>query len=142
MDIKNTHQISKARQRLRSFSRDLSSLLNTIINTNAITKDTIYNQKKKCGNKNCKCTRGKLHHTKILSLSHESKTRLIPLTKFTFIELSRIEHQVRYYQRFRRARAEITRYFNTLLAEINKLGQNLLIEVAPKKGENNINSGL
>ena len=115
-------------------AKAIERLLEEILATKAIIKGTVYKQKKKCGNPNCKCARGKLHTANILSFSEEGRTRLIPLTKYTTNEFSKIRAEAQNYQQFRRARAEIVRYFNLLLGEINKLEQSLLLVVPAKKG--------
>lgn len=97
-------------------------------------KGTIYIQKKRCGNARCKCAGGELHCATMLSLSHQGKTRLIPLTKYSGVELMQIRKAVKEYQGFRHNRAEAVSDFKRLIEQINKLEQNLLIEVTPKKG--------
>ena len=134
--MNKANQISKSRQKVLSISKTIADLSNKVLSTKIMTKGTVYNQKKKCGNINCKCFDGKFYHTtKLLSFSHYGKTVLIPLTKYTMFELARIEKQVRDYQQFRRIRAEIICYFKLLIAEINKLEKNLLTEVDSKKGD-------
>ena len=105
-----------------------------MLSATGITKGSVYIQKKKCGNPNCKCAKGDLHCSNTLSMSHQGKTRLIPLTKYTITEVTEIKKQVRSYQSFRYNRAQVVHCFKILIAEINKLEQNLLIEV-PKKGD-------
>jgi hypothetical protein len=102
-----------------------------------ITKGTIYDQRRKCGHKKCRCFAGQLHETKVISFNEKGKTRLISLTKHSTLELSRIEQQVAEYQRFRKSRAKIVRYFKQLIAEINKLERSLLIGVDSMKGKHN-----
>jgi len=113
----------------------IERLLEEILATKAIIKGTVYKQKKKCGNPNCKCARGKLHTANILSFSEEGRTRLIPLTKYSTFEFSKIRAQVQSYQQFRKARSEIVYYFKLIMAEINKLEKSLKMEVPTKKGE-------
>ena len=134
MNIKETKQTSITKQRLLSLSGELTGLVARILKIKYIAKGSIYDQKKKCGNKNCKCARGKLHSTKLLSFSHEGKTHLIPLTKYSIFELYRIEKQVKYYRQFRSYRARIVRDFKLFMEEVNKLEKGLLIEVSAKKG--------
>ena len=112
----------------------IERLLEEILATKTIIKGTVYKQKKKCGNPNCKCARGKLHTANILSFSEEGRTRLVPLTKYTAIEFSKIRAQAQNYQQFRRARSEIVRCFKMLLVEVNKLEESLLLAVPAKKG--------
>lgn len=136
MNKKKAQQSSKSRQQILINSNALSKLLSKIISIKSITKGSIYNQKKKCGNPNCKCVQGKfLHTTRLLSFSHQGKTKLIPLTKYPILELSAIEQRVQHYQQFRYCRAQIVYYCKLLISEINKLEKSLLLEVIPKKGE-------
>lgn len=132
--MKRSAQISRSRQQILALSKKTYQHLGQMLKAKGITKGSIYIQKKKCGNPNCKCAKGDLHRSKILSMSHQGKTRLIPLTKYTITEFVKINRQVKNYQSFRYNRAQIVHCFKLLIAEINKLEMNLLIEV-PKKGE-------
>ena len=130
-------EISRSKQRILALCAEVSSCCDQLLKAAAktITKGSIYTQKKKCGNPHCRCARGQLHTARILSFSHEGKTRLIPLTKYFLIEVMEIEKQVKSYQRFRHNRAEIVHCFKELIGEINKLENALRIEVpGAKKG--------
>ena len=131
---RSTEQISKSRQQILVLSKKIYQHLTQMISAKGITKGSVYIQKKKCGNPNCKCAKGDLHCSNTLSMSHQGKTRLISLTKYTITEVAEIKKQVRSYQSFRYNRAQVVHCFKILIAEINKLEQNLLIEV-PKKGD-------
>ena len=131
----NTKEPSKSRKRLLDISRLLSSLSAEVLVSKPMTKGTVCDLKRKCGNKNCKCAHGEPHSTKVLSSSPHGKTRLLCLTKYPILDLSKIERQVKSYQQFRRNRAELVHSFNVLLTEINKLEKSLMVEVVPKKGE-------
>lgn len=131
---RSAEQISKSRQQILVLSKKIYQHLTQMISAKDITKGSVYIQKKKCGNPICKCAKGDLHRSNLLSMSHQGKTRLIPLTKYTITEVTKIKRQVKIYQRFRYNRAQVVHCFNLLMAEINKLEQNLLTEV-PKKGE-------
>ncbi|MEA3421284.1 MAG: DUF6788 family protein [Acidobacteriota bacterium] len=133
----NTKGISKSRKRLLDLSRLIANLSAEVLVSKPMTKGTVCDLRRKCGNKNCKCAYGEPHFTKVLSSSHNGKTRLLCLTKYPVLQLSKIERQVKSYRQFRRNRAELVHSFNLLLAEINKLEKNLLVEVPPKKGEFN-----
>lgn len=134
MERAGREQASRSRQQLLGILKAIGKLLEDVIATRTIIKGTVYKQKKKCGNPNCKCTRGELHGTNLLSLSDEGRTRLIPLTKYSPFEFSKISSDVQNYQRFRKARAEIVRYFKLMISQINELERSLLVEVPPKKG--------
>ena len=132
---RSTEQTSKSRQQILALSKKIYWHLTQMLSATGITKGSVYIQKKKCGNPNCKCAKGDLHCSNTLSMSHQGKTRLISLTKYTITEVAEIKKQVRSYQSFRYNRAQVVHCFKILIAEINKLEQNLLIEVPQKKGE-------
>ena len=136
-----TSQASTNRLQVRTLSKELTALPSALVRMREMTKGTIYIQKRKCGNKNCKCARGELHSTRVLSYKQQGKTRLICLTKYSAAELSKIEKQVWRYQQFRRARARIVSCFKSLIAEINKLEQNVTIPTPIKKGASNAKKG-
>jgi hypothetical protein len=127
-------QTSKSRQNLLIYAKAINRLIEELMPIREIVKGTVYKQKKKCGNPNCKCARGELHTANILSFSEEGHTRLLPLTKYSKKELSRIKSRVEQYRQFRKSRAEIVYYFKLLLEEINKLERSLLLGVPARKG--------
>lgn len=136
--MKNKNQeISKNKKQILDISENINSHISDLLKAKNIIKGTIYTQKKKCGNPNCKCASGTPHCAKILSCSYYGKTRLIPLTKYSDIELIEIEKQVKWYQKFRNNRAKVVSYFKQLITEINNLEKNILIEVDLKKGGHN-----
>lgn len=125
---------SKSRQQLLNISREINTCLDSIRHVKKLTKGTICNKTRKCGNPHCKCRNGKQHTTKILSLSHEGRSKVIHLGKYSILELAHIEKQVKAYQRFRTVRAHLANELKLLMAEINTLEHNLLIEIVPRKG--------
>ncbi len=129
-----TSQASANRLQVLTLSKELTVLSATLVKIREMTKGTIYIQKRKCGNKNCKCARGELHSTRVLSYKQQGKTRLICLTKYSAPELSMIEKRVQKYQQFRRTRATLASRFKLLLSEINKLEQSVTITIPIKKG--------
>ena len=128
-------ETSKTRQQIERLTKEISYHSSRILKSNNITKGTIYKQKKKCGNSNCKCAKGDLHSSEVLSFNLSGKTRLIPLTKYSILELMEMRKRVREYQKFRHNRAMAVSYFKKLIMAVNKLEKSLLIEVTPKKGE-------
>jgi hypothetical protein len=133
MALVHISHASKSRQRLVDIGKEISFCLNSIITAKSLTKGTICKKIRKCGNPHCKCSRGELHTTRILSLSHEGRSKIIHLGKYSFLALSQLEKRVKAYQRFRTARARLTNSLKLLIAEINMLEHYLLTEV-PHKG--------
>lgn len=126
---------SSSKQHIRRLSQIVSYHISRILKAYDLIKGTVCIQKKKCGNPRCKCARGELHQAKVISFSHEGKTRLIPLTKYSYIDIMRIERQVRNYQLFRLNRAKAVQVFKELISAFNTLEQHLLIEVPSYPGE-------
>ncbi len=138
MSKTDRNRISEIRQKILSIIKAIDRLLKIIIDTQLVTKGTICEKRRKCGHARCKCSGGELHVTKILSFSHKGKSRIIHLSKYTEKDLSRLERQVKDYQRFRKSRARLVYYFKLLIREINRMEQNISMEAAPpdKGGEN------
>ncbi|OGF64712.1 MAG: hypothetical protein A2Y62_14765 [Candidatus Fischerbacteria bacterium RBG_13_37_8] len=130
--------ISKARQNLLFLCSELERLVKQIVNSKEITKGTICEKRRKCGNQKCRCSKGELHITRILSYSHKGKSRIIHLSKYSLLELTKLEKQVKEYQQFRKSRAKIVAYAKLLIKEINQMEQALKVAVAPsaKGGDN------
>jgi hypothetical protein len=138
MNKQDKNQISAIRQKIVSIITTVDRLVEGVLNTRAVTKGTICEKRRKCGNPKCKCAKGELHVTKILSFSDKGKSRIIHLSKYSELELSRLEKQVKNYQQFRTSRAKIVHDLKLLIREINRMEQNILMDVAPsgRGGEN------
>jgi hypothetical protein len=126
--------VSITRQRLLHLGREIITYLNSIVYAKKLTKGTLCNKIRKCGNPHCTCAHGRPHISKILSSSHHGHSKVIHLGKYSVLELRRIENQVKAYQRFRKARAEVAHMLKEIMTEINTLEQNLLVEIVPQKG--------
>ena len=135
--MRSKKQASKNRQQLIRLSKTLPNQLENIISSKNLIKGSICEKRRKCGNPRCRCAHGELHTTKILSFSDGGKSHIIHLSKYSVLELSEIEQQVKQYQRFRKSRAKIVENFKRVISEINKLERSLLIDVNTKKGKNN-----
>ena len=125
----NPKKASQYRKELLKLLEELKSFAVKILAPRTLIKGSIYENKRKCGNRNCKCAKGKLHSSKALSFSCKGKTKLIHLSKFPLPELSKIEKQVKNYQQFRVARIKIVKCFNRFLEKMNYLESCLLTEV-------------
>jgi hypothetical protein len=54
-------ELSKLRQQIFAFNKKRTLLLTNIMKTEPFIAAQVYERFKKCGNKNCKCSRGELH---------------------------------------------------------------------------------
>lgn len=71
-------------------------------------KGTLYPLRRKCAKAYCRCARGPLHETMVLSASVSGKTRLWTIPAERIEEIRRMTEQ---YRRFRQARAELVKLY-------------------------------
>jgi hypothetical protein len=83
-----------------------------------MVKGTVYEMARKCGKPSCVCTRGQLHRSTVLSLSHQGKTRLLSVSPERLTEL---RGKTEEYQRLRRARAQVSAICKQMLAIIDRI---------------------
>ncbi|HAM49322.1 MAG TPA: hypothetical protein DCP92_00970 [Nitrospiraceae bacterium] len=83
-----------------------------------LVKGSVYEMARKCGNPSCRCTRGQLHKSIVLSWSHQGKTRLMSLPAERIAELRAKSEE---YQRFRKARARVAAISKELLSVIDRM---------------------
>jgi len=127
--MNDREKASQARAKISKLITRMSDLGKTVIAKRSLLKGTIVQSKRRCGHSNCKCAKGQLHETTVLTLSHQGKSKTIPLTKQPANVLEQLRKQVSDYQSFRRSRSEIVHCFNELMDAINQLELNLFVEV-------------
>lgn len=78
-------------------------------------KGTLYPLRRKCGKPSCRCARGQLHETMMLSASVAGKTKLwtIPAER-----VEQIREMTDRYRSFRRARTEFVKLYGQRLTRI------------------------
>lgn len=65
------------RSHLSKKEREIVSRINQMINKPGLLRANLVEMKRKCGNKNCRCTKGKLHKSWYLYQSKEGKSRML-----------------------------------------------------------------
>jgi len=139
MNAENMATASRCRADIKRLTEKVKQLSNNVMAPRSLVKGTIYENKKKCGNPLCRCaTAGYRHSTRLLSFSHQGKTHIISLGKYSKTELSKLEKQVQEYQSFRKARAEIVSTMETLVEQINELERVIVVDIESirKRGKN------
>ena len=81
-------------------------------------KGTVYELARKCGTPGCRCARGELHRSMVLSWSEGGKTRLKSL-KPEQVEEVRRKSEV--YARFRRSRATVTKICREMIEVLDRI---------------------
>ncbi|MCK9365461.1 MAG: hypothetical protein M0P74_17905 [Syntrophales bacterium] len=83
-----------------------------------MVKGTVYPLRRKCGKPNCRCAKGKLHETTVLSASISGRSRLWPVPTGQVEQMSRLTKR---YQRFRTARADFVKLYTKMLRAIDAI---------------------
>jgi hypothetical protein len=111
-------QLSRLRQALREYLRDLEQSLNVVFGRTPMVKGNVYELARKCGKPNCACARGELHRSMVLTWSDQGKHRIfsIPPEKLADLRIKSEE-----YLRFRRARARVTEICKKILGIMDRI---------------------
>lgn len=97
-----SRQLSRLKQELIQLRDSPVHDLAVFLSNRPLVKGSVYPLRRKCFKPSCRCARGALHETVVLTASIEGKTRLwtIPEDRIPAVRL-----QTEAYRRFRRARA-------------------------------------
>ena len=112
-------RLSRIRQSLSELAREAEQLTVVFMDRLPMAKGTVYEQRRKCGKPNCRCsTTGKGHATMRLSRSEGGRTRLIAIPRG---QLKELQILTRRYRRFRCARARLREIYKKMLLLIDEL---------------------
>ena len=118
--MKSRIEISRARQHLREVAARLDAHVETLLaERGPVVKGLFQMNATRCGNPNCKCSRGELHPTAMLVIAEKGKRKnlYVPLG-----DRPEIQRRSQRYRKLRQSRAEIVK----LSKEILKLTDSLL----------------
>jgi hypothetical protein len=118
MQASKRAHLSRLRQSLRRLAYEIESLLPVFMETTALVKGTVYEQRRKCGKPTCACATGKPHSTNVLSRSEGGRTRLMTIPSGRLVELRILTKR---YRRFRRSRARMVEIHKKMITLINEL---------------------
>jgi len=111
-------RLSRIRQSLDRLAQEIRQLISVFAGRLPMIKGTVYEQRRKCGKPTCRCARGRLHRTMVLSRSEGGRTQLIPIPEGRLKDWQVLTGR---YQRFRRARARLGQIYRTMLSLIDEL---------------------
>lgn len=113
-----SEHLSRMRQSLVRLRQELNQLMEVFLAPGPLVRGTLYTLKRKCGKPSCRCTRGELHRSLVLSWKEEGKTRLKMVSRE---ERAPLEKKTRGYQRFRKARARLVVIHQQMLGLIDEI---------------------
>lgn len=119
--MRNGHsnpRLSKLRQSLLELKDDLERLLPVFLKDFPLIKGSVYPLRRKCGKRTCRCWRGQLHETVVLSASIGGRTQLKTVPKD---EISRVRLLTKSYQCFRTARAQLVKLYVEMVSAVDRI---------------------
>ena len=109
---------SSLRAQLVQVQQQLPGLLEECFGREPLLPGSLYTLRRKCGKPNCRCTRGELHESTVLSYRGEGRPRNISPPPEQIDALRKMTED---YRRTRQARAELVRWHQRLLALVDEL---------------------
>lgn len=113
-------QASRLRQRISQEARGLIYLAELAQERSEMLPGSLYERRRRCGKRGCRCVRGKLHKGTALAIRSGGRGRWVSLTG---LEVEKVAGLTESYRRFRHTRAELVRAFGKLLRTFDELGR-------------------
>lgn len=111
-------KFSRLRQTLLHLAGEIKGLVEPLFSDLPVIKGTVYELKRKCGKPGCKCSRGDLHRSMVVSASEGGKTRLQVIPDGFLVE---VQGKVRRYQELRRVRARLGEIHRKMLKVMDQM---------------------
>jgi len=100
--MQTRRSLSELRQKLLHLYQRPREELALFLSDAPMTKGTVYPLRRKCAKASCRCVRGELHETVVLTASQEGKTRLWTIPPE---QIREIRERTQAYREFRKNRA-------------------------------------
>jgi hypothetical protein len=113
-----TQRLSSLRAQLTQAQQQLSGLLEDCFGREPLLPGSFYVLRRKCGKPNCRCARGKLHESTVLSYRGQGRPQNISPPPEQIDTLRTITDN---YRRVRQARARLVRWQRQLLTLVDAL---------------------
>jgi hypothetical protein len=111
-------QLSSLRSQLFQAQQGLPQLLEQCLGRAPLLPGSLYTLRRKCGKPNCRCSRGDLHESTVLSYRGQGRPRNISPPPE---QLGALQSMTRDYRRYRQARAHLVRWQRQLLKLVDAL---------------------
>lgn len=109
---------AKLRQELWQVHTALARTLRRLQRWQPMVQGSFYLLRRKCGNPRCRCARGELHASWVITRSEAGKHRIYPVPKETRAWLRQLTAE---YRRYQRARAVLVKRHQKMLALVDEL---------------------
>jgi hypothetical protein len=118
-----SESISRLRQQLWRTYRTLARTLRTLQRDAPMVQGSLYLLRRKCGKPTCRCARGHLHATWVLTRSEAGQSRLYAVPPD---QRGRLRPLAREYRRWQRARAQLIKQAARLVSLMDQLADSRL----------------
>jgi hypothetical protein len=125
-----SESVSRLRQQLWRLYGALARTLRALQRDAPMVQGSLYLLQRKCGKATCRCARGQLHSTWVLTRSEAGKHRLYAVPGE---QRGPLRPLAREYRRWQRTRALLVKQLARLLALIDRLAQQRLQRWPPPK---------
>ena len=123
---------SRLRQQLGRAYRALAHTVRALQRDAPMVQGSLYLLRRKCGHPTCRCARGQLHPTWVLTRSEAGQSRLYSVPTD---QRGRLRPLAREYRRWQRARAQLIKQSARLVALIDQLADQRLQTWPPPKAD-------
>ncbi|RMG55298.1 MAG: hypothetical protein D6722_28025 [Bacteroidetes bacterium] len=121
---------SRLRQKLWQVYRAVDHTLHLLKGDAPMVQGSLYLLRRKCGKPNCRCARGELHASWVLTRSESGRGRLYPVRAE---QLATLRPLAREYRRWQQARARLVKQCAEMVALIDELAEGRLQSWPPDK---------
>jgi hypothetical protein len=111
-------QLSSLRSQLLEAQHQLPQLLEACLGREPLLAGSLYTLRRKCGKPSCRCSRGELHESTVLSYRGQGRPRNISPPRG---QLDSLRTMTRDYRRCRETRAKLVRWQRQLLKLVDAL---------------------
>ena len=112
------HKLSQLRSKLQRTHQEIEQLLDGFHGRLPLLPASLYTLQRRCGKESCRCARGQLHATTVLSYRGGEKPQTITPSAEHMEDLKQITDE---YRRVRKARARLVRLQGQLLAIVDQM---------------------
>lgn len=113
-----SNRLSSLRGQLREAHDRLAGLLEGCFGREPLLPGSLYSLRRKCGKPNCRCARGELHESTVLSYRGEARPQNISPPPEQIDGLRKMTDE---YRRFRQARAQLVRWQRELIRLVDEI---------------------
>ena len=118
MQTAERERLSQLRRSLNERVLELEGLLPILLARQSMVKGSVYQLQRKCGKPTCRCAKGTMHASMVLSWSEAGRTRLRAIPAQSVDRLKRLTER---YGRFRKARARLAQINKEILEIVNRI---------------------